>query len=603
MIRPRQRGAGGVLCISEIKIQNFRSISNSTLELDNISILVGRNDNGKSNVLRALNLFFNNQTDFGRAFRFEEDYNKNAMGRKGKAQEIVIEITVDLPRSYQGLPSSAGEDEVRKLKWRKIWRESGLHSSVRTFANGAEIPGRSKIPTFLDRIRYEYVPAIKDSRFFEDLQGRVYDILSQVVAEDLRSSSRQFEVEIQKHTSELLSSLIIFGRANEIRLPADLRAIFEKLDFNADGMPLSLRGDGIKVRHIPLILRFLAEKQNSVLGSGGVRHTVIWGFEEPENNVEFGAAFEIAESFIEFVKSDLQLILTTHSPAFYNITKLPASDGICRLFSVRKVEGNSTFSLETSDNIDIDIGLMPVIAPYVARANADKRKLESVIDALKSRDRPTLFVEGASDKIIINTFSQADEYAWLRNVNIEDGSDDGYGSAEAVKSRLHAWVLLQKHRKAPLFAAALLDDDAAGKAASQSLAPIVSDFSKIAKCLRLQSFPDIRAIWKQGFRIPNDLEMNYSDEIWMLAEKNGWLTERENLEEIVSRDVIKSIFGNGESPISKLTPTQALRVKFQFRGEAKEAISRYISKRGKNELPISVPYLAPTLKKLQRLFE
>ena len=45
--------------IREIRIKNFRSIVEATIPLDNFNIFVGLNDCGKSNVLKALNLFFN----------------------------------------------------------------------------------------------------------------------------------------------------------------------------------------------------------------------------------------------------------------------------------------------------------------------------------------------------------------------------------------------------------------------------------------------------------------------------------------------------------------------------------------------------------------
>ena len=44
--------------IREIRIKNFRSIVEATIPLDNFNIFVGLNDCGKSNVLKALNLFF-----------------------------------------------------------------------------------------------------------------------------------------------------------------------------------------------------------------------------------------------------------------------------------------------------------------------------------------------------------------------------------------------------------------------------------------------------------------------------------------------------------------------------------------------------------------
>lgn len=68
-----------MLRIKQIHIRNFRSIVNVTLNIEKMNIFVGLNDAGKSNVLKALNLFFNNETEPGKRFNFENDYSKFAI--------------------------------------------------------------------------------------------------------------------------------------------------------------------------------------------------------------------------------------------------------------------------------------------------------------------------------------------------------------------------------------------------------------------------------------------------------------------------------------------------------------------------------------------
>ncbi|MCB0293377.1 MAG: AAA family ATPase, partial [Calditrichaeota bacterium] len=53
--------------IKSIRICNFRSIDEVKLDVSagDLCIIVGNNDAGKSNILRALNLFFNGETDIG----------------------------------------------------------------------------------------------------------------------------------------------------------------------------------------------------------------------------------------------------------------------------------------------------------------------------------------------------------------------------------------------------------------------------------------------------------------------------------------------------------------------------------------------------------
>jgi len=84
--------------IDKIEIQYFRSIYKIKIkDLQDIIIFSGKNDCGKSNILKSLNLFFNNETDWQVPFNFESDFSKKRLlevrkeSIKGK-QFIRIEI-------------------------------------------------------------------------------------------------------------------------------------------------------------------------------------------------------------------------------------------------------------------------------------------------------------------------------------------------------------------------------------------------------------------------------------------------------------------------------------------------------------------------------
>lgn len=85
--------------IKELRIKNFRSIVKGDISLNNLSVFVGNNDVGKSNILKALNLFFNGETDYAKPLDFSQDYCKHAPFRKKKAPKIIIELTLHAPRN------------------------------------------------------------------------------------------------------------------------------------------------------------------------------------------------------------------------------------------------------------------------------------------------------------------------------------------------------------------------------------------------------------------------------------------------------------------------------------------------------------------------
>src|SRR5690349_10805567 len=145
------------MSIASISIRNFRSIVSLNEKVSGLNIFVGQNDEGKSNVLRALDLFFNYSKDDGYDFDWTRDFCCFAPKRIRKADEITIEIEIVTPTSF------ANRNPV---VWRKIWRREGLHKDFFEHKDGTQITPRSKIGPFLKNMRLDYVPAIKGKDYF-----------------------------------------------------------------------------------------------------------------------------------------------------------------------------------------------------------------------------------------------------------------------------------------------------------------------------------------------------------------------------------------------------------------------------------------------------
>jgi energy-coupling factor transporter ATP-binding protein EcfA2 len=296
------------LHITKIDIRNFRSVRNLSLSPERLAVLVGKNDSGKSNVLRALNLFFNGRTIPTDTFDFDVDHNVfNNPNRRAK--EISIKLEIELPGSYR---ATNGDFVV----WERRWRSEGLvhdeYSGRRRVAGprgGAnietvEIPKQSNAHTLLRNINFVYVPAIKDLEYFSELRASIYDVIAEVADREFRSSSQNFEQSISHQLEDLTRQITVsLGFRSRLALPKDLSHIFESLDFLSEGQDISLdaRGDGIKARHIPLILKFMADKKRSLQGRGSQPYTFIWGYEEPENNLELSSCVELADQFWSFI--------------------------------------------------------------------------------------------------------------------------------------------------------------------------------------------------------------------------------------------------------------------------------------------------------------
>jgi len=131
--------------VKRIEIRNFRSIHHLVMEgeLKDINVLVGKNDIGKSNILRALNLFFNGQTDIGKPLDFWEDFNKNIERKSGKGQYIRVVLDIDL--KYE---------KHKYVRWTKQWDNRGVLKVNRSIHNNDGTDSyfitSSRAPTCLD---------------------------------------------------------------------------------------------------------------------------------------------------------------------------------------------------------------------------------------------------------------------------------------------------------------------------------------------------------------------------------------------------------------------------------------------------------------------
>lgn len=391
--------------IKKIEIHYLRSIYSASLDpVGDLNLFFGRNDSGKSNILRALSLFFNEETDPGAVFDFDVDMSdlrkKKAAEAKGR-QFVWIRVTFNVPTNYQG---SLG----REISVKKQWNRYG--GDVKFSSSPALTGGKASILTrFLNQIDFTYIPAIKDLEVYADLIERMYSSASENSA--MLAATQGFIAAIGAQTEALTSQLVkIFANKASLSAPTDMAVLFRNLDFahGEDGHSLfKQKGDGIKARHLPELLRFINENENG-------KKFFVWGFEEPENSLDLSAATAEAARFAEFSKrNDTQIFISSHSPAFYLAPSFPNST-IKRFFVERQIldengdiiPDRATTVIDRPKDADSAMraaGLMQL--PYVIHALKDQQEalassqfeVKALNDQLSSLSKPTLFVEGLHD--------------------------------------------------------------------------------------------------------------------------------------------------------------------------------------------------------------
>ncbi|QXC39823.1 AAA family ATPase [Aeromonas jandaei] len=573
--------------IRQISIKHFRSIIKQVVSVEEITTFVGRNDAGKSNILRALNLFFKGKTDYNREYDFTADYCKFAPEYSQRAKEIIVELVFKLPKSYRK------EDHPSFVYWTKVWRSSGPHRAGEKWGlcdlvgdvikDKQDFPEKSQIPAMLSRIDFEYIPAIKDERYFENLQVKLYDALS---ALGLHESSSSFENEINKHVQELMESISKeFSGSNMVKLPTNLGAIFRALEFSSNGIPLSRRGDGIKIRHIPMLLSFIASRKQSQ-AKRALISPQIWAFEEPENNVEFLSCFELTRQIIDAAKSHTQILITTHSPAIYSITRDASLPDNLKTASYYVTKANNETIIEPTgaDSLHGNMGFLQLIAPLVEekkklweeKEDKYKHDYQKLAKAIEETNLPHLFLEGHTDRRVISRILKFKNLDSKLKIYVPN---DGSNCANSACDRGHAFALMQKHKKNPVKGLILVDKDDAGSKAIESINSALQN-SNYLKAEKLPPNEDLKKLYSnKKLKVSVDLEKLMPPELWNIAKQENWIEVIEDnmdkLNENGCREVVNAKMSFDEI-INQLTSHQIILVNYKFTDDGKEKISKLI---------------------------
>ncbi len=589
--------------ITSVRIQNYRSILNEDFRTNRLNLFVGLNDVGKSNILRALDLFFNG-TAAASPFVFDRDFSKHARTPSNKAKEVRVTLTMRLPPSY----------DASEILWRKVWRSGGHHEPGNELRHldGSQLKPRSKVPAFLNSVRFEYVPAVKGSDYFQTLLRGLHDVLVGTVAADIRAASGGFTSTINEKTQAALAEIEAkLGIKSTIQLPADLRELFSRLEFQSDGplgVPLGLRGDGVKARHIPILLHYLAQQSRTRRVKGSPQVQTIWGFEEPENNLEMLKAAELASECVAYSK-EIQIFATTHSPAFYSLARssptvtpfLVSGSGEDGATQVKTLASNEMHEL------DEHVGLMPVVAPMIAEAVESRERALAILQRTNHIASPALFVEGTSDARVFTRALELLAPTVLERATVR--SEDQAG-APWVKDMLISWA----HSRTSHLALGLFDDDDAGREAKSAV--VNNDRVKSSnqaflrengrhriKALLLGAYKPhaLVAIARKGLLLPIALEELFPIEVWRYAEQKGWLIERSEAVALNKFTALDDTFEN-YCRSKNASKDELLLLTRQLKPFAKGKLARYVCGLSGQALNDAFVGFAPLVKEVEKFF-
>lgn len=392
--------------ISGIEIAYFRSFYKAQFpNMRPMNVIFGENDTGKSNVMRALNLFFNGRIDPAYDFDFDIDFSSKRLD-ESKASEGIrkfsyVKIWFKTPSNHK---AALGESFYVK----KIWSqgsESGFDYSQETSSH-IHGPGKlGSLTRFLNKIKFTYIPAIKGRDVYSSLLVSAYEAIAE--AAPFSAALDAFTAEIQNQTETLSRRLnTSLKMSSALAPPTDLAELFGSLDFEtlvSGGSSMSLtrqRGDGIQARHIPEILAFIAEKDG--------RPYHIWGLEEPENSLSINSALSMADRLLKIAsEGNSQVIITTHSPAFYLIDK-PSIAGkyfLKRISDDVEIKDGTNSTRHDLMEFMGDGFYLPLVAERLTEETDKRKEAERLSLELTGRlaesHRAILFVEGETEEHVV----------------------------------------------------------------------------------------------------------------------------------------------------------------------------------------------------------
>lgn len=327
----------------DILIENYRSITEIPLNIsfEDFTVIVGPNNCGKSNIIRALQLFFNGTVD-GEPFLAEVDFPKNS--NLLHTAQTKITLTVKYTADELSLIRSIGEIETQTkqkrlenelMRLRVSFSKRGVESWQFIGREGARNIKKELIYKVRDSlrhsVRFKYIPVGRDS--IESIQHEIGEDLIRTIFSGW-SGAVQKRREINDSISTLLDKLTPQLETTSDSLTESMQGVFHEIDklklklpFNdletmlpsltpslKDEYETSLRskGAGLQTSSLLFFLKYLADNHPQ---RNNAKVSFLWAIEEPESFLHPAKQKGMAKIMKEF-SSEVQTVITTHSPHF-----------------------------------------------------------------------------------------------------------------------------------------------------------------------------------------------------------------------------------------------------------------------------------------------
>lgn len=342
--------------INRLTIKNFRSFKDAKIfNIDtSYTVITGENNCGKSNVLRALDLFFNGKID-GRVFEPLLDMHAYTVNENGK-EKTTISMNFSL-NSKSDKPLITKFQELIKEKILQNFDPNNVTLSLNVSRSNYEqiqyfdpINGQKFQPKevqdlfyyeFRKSANYIYIPAIKDLNSFVT-KDMTYELIKRIFntwgrgrnpkAQDFKSKFDNIKSSIGDIISETNNNIteILQEQSSQIKnfifnVPfRDITEFLSSLPITIDDSvvtDIARKGSGIQAMTMFSLLRYLDKYKPTNKNSSA---QYIWAIEEPETFLHPKAQRNLYSVLAKY-SEETPVFLTTHSYHFLN-TKSTSSN-------------------------------------------------------------------------------------------------------------------------------------------------------------------------------------------------------------------------------------------------------------------------------------
>ena len=382
----------------ELQIKNFGCIDENgiTIKIDDIVVLIGPNNVGKTTSIRAYEMFANSGTIL-KIDDFYQNNENNPVEIAGVFGEITNEDKQQIGEKW--IYKNNDKQDVIKYKWR--WEKSGVKGEKYSWCDkegkwekggmggwdskiASCIPVPLKISPFDDSIQLEnkivelLTSAVKEN--VKNDQSKVAKLLDQV--NDLANEvKKQIAEELNKTTSRLQKNLNeVFPEHNVDIAPQADKIEVDKIlatgtHLNVAGndgkyYPLANQGSGLQRAFLWSAIEALADTGKMKSGRSTIESEKpkMLLVEEPESFLHPPAVRLAREALYKIAELDnWQVMITTHSPIFIDVSKphttiirVEKNEGATKIFSTE----NAQFSDKERERLQMIRNCHPTINEF-----------------------------------------------------------------------------------------------------------------------------------------------------------------------------------------------------------------------------------------------